>query len=440
MIDQTRIRDDESARAESAPASTSTTSVSSGRRPLRPRRRKIALTLLPILLLAACVAPGPPLTVTFPGKAPRLPGLLPVPDPLPPGPPGTVISSEVVRPNSIFPGTQARRFLYRSTDSTGSTIAVSGYVVIPAGTPPPGGWPVMTWAHGTVGLADACAPSRSPEYWAYGSGGYEQTPGLIGAGVMVVATDYPGLGTDGPHLYLDGPSAGRSVLDAARAAAAFGGSNRVAIEGFSQGGHAALFAGMLATTYAPDLDVVGTLATAPGSHATFVKTLQPLLGFFGMSGYSPYPGFYAYGLLAADRSLNPGDLLEQSGAAKMSALDDTNCASSPQLTADDFRADFIQLPNWYAALARNEPGGERIAGPVVIAQGSADTSVPALATSLLCGEYHANGTDATVWNYDGQSHTGTMYASLTDRERWVVERLDGSTPSAPQSATSVQAC
>lgn len=408
----------------------------SGRRGAAP----LGLGLAVMLLLTACLAPGPPLSVQFSGTASLLPGLLAAPDPLPPGAPGTVVTSEAATPNPAFPGTQARRFLYRSTDDADATIAVSGYVVIPAGTPPPGGWPVMAWAHGTVGLADACAPSRSPEYWAYGTGGYEQTPGLIAAGVMIVATDYPGLGTDGPHLYLDGPSEGRSVLDAARAAAAFGGSNRIAIEGFSQGGQAALFAGRLAPTYAPDLDVVGTLATAPGSHAAFVKTLQPLLGLFGMTGFSSYPGFVAYGLLAANRSLNAGDLLEQSGVDKLSALDDTDCSAGPRLQAEDFRADFVQLPDWYAALARNEPGAEHVPGPVVLVQGTADLSVPAIATSLLCAEYHSNATAATVWSYDGLDHVPTMYASLDDRERWILERLSDAESSAPQKASSVQAC
>ena len=42
----------------------------------------------------------------------------------------------------------------------GKTVAVSGTVAVPKGKAPKGGWPVITWAHGTVGIADACAPSR----------------------------------------------------------------------------------------------------------------------------------------------------------------------------------------------------------------------------------------------------------------------------------------
>lgn len=391
------------------------------------RLGKLGLGIALLLLASACATPGPSLSVGFPGKAPVLAGLIPTPDPLPPGEPGTVIASEAVAANPALPGATAHRILYRSTDDSGAPIAVSGYVVIPAGTPPTGGWPLLTWAHGTAGLTDACAPSRSPQDRLFGTTSYDQAAALIGAGVMVVATDYQGLGTDGPHPYLDGPSEGRSVLDAARAAAAFGGSNRVAIEGFSQGGQAALFAGRLAPTYAPSLDVVGTLAIAPASHMSFVKLLQP---FTGLSDYSSYPGMLAYGLLAANPSLNAGDLLEPSGVAALSNLDESTC-TWPTLHAADFRADFLQLPDWYAALARNEPGAERIAGPVVVVQGTDDLDVPAVAGGLLCGELGANGSSAAVWGYTGVDHVTSVITSRADRERWILERLSGSPASAP---------
>jgi len=36
----------------------------------------------------------------------------------------------------------------------------AGVVLLPKGRMPRGGWPVISWAHGVVGLADQCAPSR----------------------------------------------------------------------------------------------------------------------------------------------------------------------------------------------------------------------------------------------------------------------------------------
>ena len=107
--------------------------------------------------------------------------------------------------------------LYRSTSPTGAPIAVSGTVAVPKGNAPRGGWPVITWAHGTTGIADACAPSRANVL-----GGYDN-PLLnrwLQAGYAVVRTDYEGLGTPGDHPYLIGVSEGRSVLDMVRAARA----------------------------------------------------------------------------------------------------------------------------------------------------------------------------------------------------------------------------
>src|SRR5918998_4556341 len=53
--------------------------------------------------------------------------------------------------------------LYRSTSLRGKAIGVSGFVMLPRGKPPKAGWPVVSWAHGTTGIADRCAPSRDPK-------------------------------------------------------------------------------------------------------------------------------------------------------------------------------------------------------------------------------------------------------------------------------------
>ena len=94
-------------------------------------------------------------------------------------------------------------------------------------------------------------------------------PNIIGRGHIVVATDYAGLGTEGIHPYLIGESEARSVLDSVRAARALpnsGASNRFAVWGHSQGGHAALDPGQVAARYAPDLKLVGVAAAAPATY------------------------------------------------------------------------------------------------------------------------------------------------------------------------------
>ena len=51
--------------------------------------------------------------------------------------------------------------LYSSRTPQGKQTAVSGSVSVPEGKAPKRGWPVITWAHGTTGVADVCAPSRN---------------------------------------------------------------------------------------------------------------------------------------------------------------------------------------------------------------------------------------------------------------------------------------
>ena len=193
-----------------------------------------------------------------------------VPVPLEPAPPGAIIRSSMIRTAGRLPtGATAYRVLYHSQSMAGTDIAVSGVIVVPGGPPPAGGFPIVSWAHGTTGVADPCAPSLgSLSSIAY-------LGPLLKARMIVVATDYQGLGTPGIHPYLVGQSEAQGVLDAARAARNLEGraaSNTVVVIGYSQGGQAALFAGQIAQSYAPELYLAGVVAIGP---VTSVTELAP---------------------------------------------------------------------------------------------------------------------------------------------------------------------
>jgi hypothetical protein len=124
-------------------------------------------------------------------------------------------------PDALASARRNQLILYRSTGVQGKPVAVSGLVHIPKGKPPRGGWPIVTWAHGTTGLGDQCAPSRNPGEGAMHALTAYIEPLLdrfLDAGIAVVRTDHEGLGTKGVHPYLVGRSEGRSVLDIVRAA------------------------------------------------------------------------------------------------------------------------------------------------------------------------------------------------------------------------------
>jgi alpha-beta hydrolase superfamily lysophospholipase len=167
-------------------------------------------------------------------------------------------------------GAAAYRVLYRSTGLSGRPIAVSGIVVIPPGPAPAGGRPIVAWAHPTTGIVPHCAPSLAHVAFAQIQGLHE----MIARGYVVAATDYPGLGTPGPHPYLVGVSEGRAVIDSVRAARQMPGASagtRYAVWGHSQGGQAALYTGLLTRSYARELSLVGVAAAAP---ATDLRTLM----------------------------------------------------------------------------------------------------------------------------------------------------------------------
>jgi acetyl esterase/lipase len=160
-------------------------------------------------------------------------------------------------------GADVRRILYTTRDANGQPAVASALVIMPREAPP-GPRPVVSWNHGTTGVARGCAPSlrdASATRWAI--------PGLdeaIARGWVVVASDYSGQGAPGVFPYLIGRGEARSSLDAVLAAREIDGLNlsrRTAVWGHSQGGHAALWTSQIAGDYAPDIDVRGTGLLAP---------------------------------------------------------------------------------------------------------------------------------------------------------------------------------
>ncbi len=191
-----------------------------------------------------------------------LAALLPAAGPALAAGPGTLISATPLPPPRA--GGNAYRIIYQSTGLQGQPIQVSGMVIVPRGTAPAGGRPIVAWAHPTTGIAESCAPSLANNVR------YVQLQGLddmLQRGYIIAAPDYPGLGSPGPHPYLIGVSEARSVLDAIRAAQQLTHNppGPVAVWGHSQGGQAVLYSGLIASSYAPELKLVGVAAAAPAT-------------------------------------------------------------------------------------------------------------------------------------------------------------------------------
>jgi acetyl esterase/lipase/uncharacterized membrane protein HdeD (DUF308 family) len=293
--------------------------------------------------------------------------------------PGAVLRREVIDP--FVPGATAHRVLYTSRGLQGEPVAVSGIVIVPDGSDvPDGGRPVLAHTHGTIGIDRSCAPSLR-------DGGYaEQLWGLerfLDAGWIVAAPDYLGLGSDGEHPYLVGASAATNTLDIVRAAGTIAGaevSDRFAVAGHSQGGHAALFTGQLADEYAPDLDLVGVAALAPASELAAVieandgTTFGNLLGAYAVTAWDR-----VYADLDADR------IVDQTVLPVVERLARTCVATGPEALALLTEAELLQLgflvspiwetEPWASRIAQNTPGAERINAPLLIVQGTEDVLI-----------------------------------------------------------------
>lgn len=238
------------------------------------------------------------------------------PAPLPPGQPGDLVRTEpsVIPATVHFPGTlpaTATRVMYRSADARGNPIAVTGTFIQP--TDPwtgQGPRPLISYAVGTHGQGDQCAPSRLLNEYLYWNRvldvflEYELViiQRMIKRGWAVVVTDYEGFGTPGVHTYVNRPASAHAVLDAARAAQRLPDSGLdpagpVAFYGYSQGGAATAAALELAPTYAPELHIVGAYAGAPPADLSQLlpfldgSVTAGILGYVINSAMAAYPEF-----------------------------------------------------------------------------------------------------------------------------------------------------
>ena len=81
------------------------------------------------------------------------------PVPLPTAKPGELIRSEQFDEYQLSYEVSTYRILYHSRSARDEDVAVSGVVLLPEGSAPAGGWPIIAWAHDFTGSARECAPS-----------------------------------------------------------------------------------------------------------------------------------------------------------------------------------------------------------------------------------------------------------------------------------------
>jgi pimeloyl-ACP methyl ester carboxylesterase len=418
------------------------------RSPLRESVPAVVAAVLVSLGLGACSSPnaanGRSTTVTGPETVRAdvagagIPAFYTPPRPLPAGPPGSLIRTEkVTGVPGVPPDATVWRILFHSRAIYNTDMAESGYIVVPGGDAPPAGYPILSWAHGTTGFAGICAPSL---FTSQGGVGPYLIPGLtsyLRAGFVVAATDYEGLGTPGVHPYLLGESEGRGVLDAARAARHLEGvrtSGTVIIYGHSQGGQAALFAGQLAPGYAPDLHVAGVVAAAP---ATGLSTIMGVLTTSVGQGILEFTMPVAYTWARTYLDLPLSDMFTSSGGQVASSIVTRGCLpallsaiSSRHLSATSvFLPGAATNPVVVAHARLNDPGRVKTSAPMLVVQGTADTTVPpALTDQYLTTMACPIGDTVDYLHVTGATHGTVVNVSVPTITQWMTARLDDKAP------------
>ncbi|HVW45043.1 MAG TPA: lipase family protein [Amycolatopsis sp.] len=325
--------------------------------------------------------------------------------------------------------------MYRSTDTHGDPVAVTGTVLTP--TAPwtgPGQRPIISYAAGTQGLGDQCAPSK-----ALAAGNEYEGPfisGLLARGYGVVMTDYEGLGTPGVHTYVNRKAEAYAVLDAIRAAqrlpeANLPGDGPVAIAGYSQGGGASAAAAELQATYAPELKLKGAYAGAPP--ADLAPVAANLDGHYAV-------GFLMFAVASMNYAypdLDIAGVLNEKGKALQTEVEQECTADAILKHAFTRTADLTVDGRPITAYLGEQPYASVVAeqrigtiapkAPVLVVHSALDDIVPFDQGRQMARDWCAKGATVQFDSLAVPTHVGGAVAAYPLAFQWLDSRLHGAT-------------
>lgn len=421
---------------------------------------------LAVLLLAPLLLWGARPAAADTGDEPRYADFYLPPDPLPAGKPGDLIRTEpsrlVLEPSGQLGAIMATgtRIMYRSTDTRGNPIAVTGTYFEPYNDwPGKGPRPLISYAPGTQGQGNQCAPSRMFNQGIHYSGGwdimfnYEElfVATMVARGFAIVMTDYQGLGTSTMHTYVGRVAEGQAVLDAARAAQRLPGTSLephgpVALWGYSQGGGATASAAELASRYAPELRLVGTYAGAPPAD---LKELFPYADgsvLVGVVGYALNSVMAAYPEAAdAIRSkMTPRGLAMLESVSRQcvgqTLIDFMFRHLQPYFTEDIYQ--LVEQEPFKTLFDEQKLGRYKPNAPVLINSNRYDPLVPWTAANQLGRDWCAKSADVEFRTNEEPPFLNKLIINhalpmLVDGEpamQWIAARFNGE-PTGPNCGT-----
>ena len=373
----------------------------------------------------------------------------------------TFISETPYSKQSLDEASSIKVMTYNMVNVQNKTAKATAMVLFPKVAQPKDGYRVVVWEHGTLGVADSCAPTNNL------LGANFKDPlakSLLAAGYVIIAPDYEGMGVAGIHPYLHLESEAKSAIAAVKAAQDHYGdklNKQWMSAGQSQGGQASLGTAQYANA---DLNYKGAVAGAPASSldkiifdvapaALFAAEKQELdagatLAYRAANGsvgaYATllsYAAFAAVGIKASDPRFDYREIFEDVRSKDIAALAEGTtgenglCLSSSDPInhpEDSLQYRFVQdivaflteNPNkrlldypglnkekFYASasiqkfLKESQPATVKIDKPILIIQGTADMSVPYPVTEAMYKNMLVQGTNVKFLPFVGAKHT-----------------------------------
>ena len=384
---------------------------------------RIGALIIAVALLA--------LSVTFRSEFDEVSAFYDTPDEIP-DTPGVLLRTETLD-RELPENSEGWLILYSTTSSLGEPAVGSAFVLASADRPPEPR-PAVLWTHGTAGIERQCAPSMFDDV----TSGIPAVPELLENGWVLVASDYFGMGTEGNTPFLIGTGQAHSSLDALRAAYQLSDvslAEQAVVRGHSQGGHAALWTGLLAEDYAPDLAIDGVSAIAPVTDpVSLVQSIEhsaggSILVSLGLTAYSN-----TYDDVSFDENVRPG-------AHEMVREAAQRCVPSSSLLAsviagsggDSILATDVSSSRFGDRLRENTPSAD-MRFPLLVAAGDADEIISIAITESWVADQCAAGYDLDFRAYPGFTHLSVLEepsAMPGELIAWTEDRFGG----VPASST-----
>lgn len=336
---------------------------------------------------------------------------------------------------------------YNSSDGSDSNVPVYARVYRPLSVTPGKTLPIFSFAPGTTGIDDHCAASlevAAKSNWA----NYDSLMAAYASqGYVVVTIDYEGMrDTTRLHHYMVGELEGRAVLDSIRSLKNLKNTkdvintDKIALAGYSQGGHAAYWADKIAPDYARELNISGVVGFGPVSSVkeTWADiTRGANINWFGPFVLASYSDYYKQDYMTSEILQNKWSKNLSSDVAKNCI--DTVIGYWGKKPDQVYEAKFLAaLKNdnlaqvGYGALAsdleKNKLGNTMTKTAKLINQGVEDNVILPRQSMAFRDRLCAAGNKNVSYKAYRANHYNTMVISFNDTMAWMGQVLSGQSP------------